>query len=222
LAISRSILEAHGGRLSANSAGKNHGAVFTIELTAGPCKRPGVGANETPGTNLADSPRPEGLRILLVDDNRDTLHYLAGVLQQRGHYVNQAFNFRTASKLAEANGYDLVISDIELPDGSGLDIMRGLKRSHPTPGIALSGFGTVDDVALSLEAGFAEHLIKPIDVRKLDAAIARVAIGGSGKDLSHPHRGEFLPEPSPFHPRPPTTSLPAHNMEFHPARLQHA
>jgi hypothetical protein len=80
----------------------------------------------------------------------------------------------------------------------------------------------VDDVALSLEAGFAEHLIKPIDVQKLDAAIARVAIGRGGKDLSHAHHGEFLPEPSPLHPRPLTTSLPARNLEFQLARLQQA
>jgi PAS domain S-box-containing protein len=222
LAISRSILEAHGGHLSANSAGKNRGAVFTIELMVGSCARSGAVTNETSAMNPASSPRPEGLRILLVDDNRDTLHYLAGVLQQRGYHVNPAFNFRTATKLAEANGYDLVISDIELPDGSGLDIMRDLRRSNPTPGIALSGFGTVDDVALSLDAGFAEHLIKPIDVRKLDAAIARVASGRGGKDFSHPHHGESLPEPSPFHPRPLTTSLPARNMDFQLARLQQA
>jgi two-component system CheB/CheR fusion protein len=98
------------------------------------------------------------------------------VLRQRGHLVNPAINFHTATKLAGAIVYDLVISDIELPDGSGLDIIRELRRSRPTPGIALSGFGSVDDVVLSLEAGFAEHLTKPINVRELDAAIARVIV----------------------------------------------
>ena len=97
------------------------------------------------------------------------------MLQQRGHQVNPAYNFRTARKLAEANTYDLVISDIELPDGSGLDLIRELTIRRPTPGIALSGFGTADDVAMSLQAGFTEHLTKPIDVRKLDEAIRRVA-----------------------------------------------
>ena len=71
------------------------------------------------------------------------------------------------------NIYDLLISDIELPDGTGLDIIRELHGRHPTPGIAVSGFGSADDVVLSLKSGFAEHLIKPIDVRELDAAIAR-------------------------------------------------
>ncbi len=97
------------------------------------------------------------------------------MLQQRGHQVNPAYNFRTARKLAEANTYDLVISDIELPDGSGLDLIRELTIRRPTPGIALSGFGTADDVAMSLQAGFTEHLTKPIDVRRLDEAIRRVA-----------------------------------------------
>ena len=95
-----------------------------------------------------------------------------------GHQVNPAYNFRTARKLAEANTYDLVISDIELPDGSGLDLMRELTIRRPTPGIALSGFGTSDDLDMSLEAGFDEHLTKPIDVRKLDAAIRREAKRG--------------------------------------------
>ena len=122
----------------------------------------------------ADAIRPEGLRILLVDDNRDTLRYLAGILEQRGHQVDPAINYRTASRLARGNTYDLLISDIELPDGTGLDIIRDLRGRQPTPGIAVSGFGSADDIAQSLESGFAEHLIKPIDVRSLDAAIARV------------------------------------------------
>ena len=138
--------------------------------------------------------RPEGLRILLVDDNRDTLHYLAGILEQRGHSVDPAINYRTASKLARSNTYDLLISDIELPDGTGLDIIRELQRRHPTPGIALSGFGSADDIAMSLEAGFAEHLIKPIDVRALDAAIARVTAKHAGEDPARRRRN--VGEPS--------------------------
>jgi PAS domain S-box-containing protein len=175
LAISRSVIEAHGGRLTASSAGENRGATLTIELMtlSDPCSN--IIANDGPRASFKGTSIAQSLTILLIDDNRDTLNYLASLLQQRGHQVNPAYNFRTARKLAEANTYDLVISDIELPDGSGLDLMRELTIRRPTPGIALSGFGTADDVAMSLQAGFTEHLTKPIDIRNLDEAIRRVA-----------------------------------------------
>ena len=111
------------------------------------------------------------------------MRYLAGILESAATSVNPATNYRTASKLVASNTYDLLISDIELPDGTGLDIIRDLESRHPTPGIAVSGFGSADDIAMSLEAGFAEHLIKPIDVRTLDAAIARVIAKPDGVDL---------------------------------------
>ena len=175
LAISRSVIEAHGGRLNATSAGENRGSTLTIEFMtlSGPCSN--IVTVDSPRSSLKDASGAQGLTILLIDDNRDTLNYVATLLQQRGHQVNPAYNFRTARKLAEANAYDLVISDIELPDGSGLDLMRELTITQPTPGIALSGFGTADDVAMSLQVGFAEHLTKPIDFRKLEEAIRRVA-----------------------------------------------
>ena len=189
LAISRSVIEAHGGRLSAFSAGENRGAAFTIELAALPSPAISVVADDGPQAHLDSFGGPVNLRILLIEDNRDTLNYLASILQQRGYQVNQAASFRTARSLAESNIYDLVISDIELPDGSGLDLIRELSTRRPTPGIALSGFGTADDIAMSLQAGFTEHLIKPIDVRKLDEAIHRVVragIRGQNED-THAH-----------------------------------
>ena len=189
LAISRSVIEAHGGRLTATSAGENRGATLTIEFMtiSSPCSN--IVTNDGPRTSLKDAFGAQGLSILLIDDNRDTLNYVASLLQQRGHQVNPAYNFRNARKLAEANTYDLVISDIELPDGSGLDLMRELTITRPTPGIALSGFGTADDVAMSLQAGFVEHLTKPIDFRRLEEAIGRVA---KTKVLDH---GEVKSEP---------------------------
>jgi DNA-binding response OmpR family regulator len=132
---------------------------------------------------------------------------MTGILDQRGYQVDSALNYRTALKLARGNTYDLLISDIELPDGTGLDIMRELRRWHPTPGIAVSGFGSADDVAQSLESGFALHLVKPIDVRALAAAIASVTAKhavkapprGCSRESSsqlapydHPSRGEAL------------------------------
>jgi nitrogen-specific signal transduction histidine kinase/DNA-binding response OmpR family regulator len=174
LAISRSVIEAHGGRLTASSSGQNRGTTLTIEFVTLADPNPNISTNEGPRASLVGPSATGGLTILLIDDNRDTLNYVASLLRQRGHHVNPAYNLRTAKRLAEANTYDLVISDIELPDGSGLELMRELTLRQPTPGIALSGFGTADDLAMSLQAGFAEHLTKPIDFRKLEEAICRV------------------------------------------------
>jgi PAS domain S-box-containing protein len=176
LAISRSVVEAHGGRLTGYSTGPDKGAVFTMELAAqsGPPLE-SVAPDAPPSSIQNSQTRPEGLRILLIEDNPDTLRYVALLLRKRRYLVTTAQDFRTARNLAASAVFDLIISDIELPDGSGLEIIRELNQVRPTPAIALSGFGTVDDVLQSREAGCAEHLTKPIDVRELDAAIARAA-----------------------------------------------
>ncbi len=176
LAISRSVVEAHGGRLTGFSAGKDTGAAFTIELAAQPGPTPASIASDAPLPPLQDSPtQPERLRILLIEDNPDTLRYVTLLLRKQCHEVSTAQDFRTASDLAKSAVFDLIISDIELPDGSGLEIIRQLHQVRPTPAIALSGFGSVDDVLRCRSAGFAEHLTKPIDIRELIAAIARAA-----------------------------------------------
>jgi DNA-binding response OmpR family regulator len=113
------------------------------------------------------------LNILLVEDNRDTLQFLALILGHRGHQVRKAKNLAEAR--ANVTGdLDLVISDIELPDGTGMDLMRELSAIHALPGIAMSGFGSEEDVRFSHEAGFAAHLTKPIDVGRLEAAIEQL------------------------------------------------
>jgi CheY-like chemotaxis protein len=176
LAISRSVVEAHGGRLTGNSAGTDKGAVFTLTLAAHCGPVPESVATDAPSSSLLDSrTQLEGLRILLIEDNPDTLRYVALLLRKRGHVVTTAQDFHTARNFATLAVFDLIISDIELPDGSGLEIIRELNQFRPTPAIALTGFGSVDDVLLCRDAGFAEHLTKPIDVRELDAAIARAA-----------------------------------------------
>jgi CheY-like chemotaxis protein len=82
-----------------------------------------------------------------------------------------------ARRVAEQRKVDLVISDLGLPDGNGLELMQHLSRRYGLSGIALSGFGTEEDVAASRAAGFAEHLIKPIDWSQLKLAIARLTDG---------------------------------------------
>ena len=81
--------------------------------------------------------------------------------------------------LCAATRFDLIISDVGLPDRSGLESMEEIKRRRQIPGVAVSGFGLDADVAKSLAAGFSEHLIKPIDFEQLDTTLQRLAAGTS-------------------------------------------
>jgi CheY-like chemotaxis protein len=182
LAISRSLAEAHGGTLTASSPGRGQGSTFTLELTTiaypGPEAQPAT-ATPSPksesgleaGSEFDLSP-PRPLRILLVEDNKDTLTHLALILGLRGHEVRTAVRLAEALQTATSGAYDLVISDIELPDGTGLELMRQIDN-HAVRGIAMSGYGSEEDVRQSLAAGYDEHLTKPVDIRRLEEAIRR-------------------------------------------------
>jgi DNA-binding response OmpR family regulator len=112
-----------------------------------------------------------------VEDNKDTLHYLALVLRARGHEVTSVERLSEAVLAVAERPFDLLISDIELPDGSGLDLMR-LLRGRGMRALAMSGYGSEEDIRMSREAGFAEHLTKPVSLDRLDAAIQRVSADG--------------------------------------------
>ena len=158
-------MELHQGRLTAFSEGKNKGATFTVELATVPSQE--KAAPHTPAVESQERP----LRILLVEDHLDTLQVLTKLLTKWGHTVATAENVRTAQELADGQEFDLLISDLGLPDGSGLDVMRHIKERTGIPGIALSGFGTEEDIRQSRAAGFAEHLVKPVNIATLRAAI---------------------------------------------------
>jgi signal transduction histidine kinase/CheY-like chemotaxis protein len=172
LAISKSLAQAHGGTLTAQSEGRDHGSTFTLSMqTLSPAEAPSV-----PSRRAADSSHP-GLKILLVDDHEDTCAALEKLLVRRGHLVAAAHNVRSAMEAAAHNKFDLLISDVALPDGTGLDLMMQLRAISKTPGIAISGFGNNGDIERSLQAGFSEHLIKPIKLENLEAAIERALAG---------------------------------------------
>ena len=169
LAICKSIVEMHGGAIHAHSEGENRGATFTVELPAAAVRHA-----ETP-------PRPEaidrsraGVRILLIDDHSETLHVLKRLLSSKGHSVNTANSIRSALELVSSRHFDLVISDLGLPDGTGWDLMRQLRSHADLPGIALSGYGMEDDVERSRDAGFVEHVLKPANIDVLQKVIQRV------------------------------------------------
>ena len=167
LAISKSLAQAHGGTLIAQSEGRDRGSTFTLTMKTVPPPARIVKLTE---------PVPESrpLRILLVDDHQDTCTALERLLVRRGHLVAAAHNVRSAMETAARSPFDLVISDIALPDGTGTELMTYIRAISRIPGIAISGFGMNGDVEKSIEAGFSEHLVKPVKMENLEAAIDRV------------------------------------------------
>jgi CheY-like chemotaxis protein len=113
------------------------------------------------------------MRVLLVEDHGDTNQSLTRLLRRRGYHVESAVDVKSALELTTKHEFDVLVSDLGLPDGSGHDVMRALSSNagRPLCGIALTGFGMDEDVRMSREAGFKHHLVKPIDVNNLDALI---------------------------------------------------
>ena len=170
LAISKALAELHGGALFAKSDGAGKGAVFTVELLVVPAASAAESAAPSRQKNVI---RP--LRILLVEDHEHTLGVLVRLLARAGHDVTPAMTVAAALAAARQNDFDLLISDLGLPDGSGLDLMRELREtSRVFFGIALSGYGMDEDIRTSEAAGFDEHLTKPVDWDHLESIIARL------------------------------------------------
>lgn len=115
-----------------------------------------------------------GLSVLIVEDHHDSANAIARLLRTIGHRTQVAPDCRKALDLANAETFDLVISDISLPDGSGLELIGDLLRIRPIKGIALSGLTSGADEQNSRNAGFSEHLGKPIDFVKLRDSIDRL------------------------------------------------
>jgi PAS domain S-box-containing protein len=170
LAICKALVDQHGGALAGLSPGRGKGATFTVSLATAPAPE----AAE-PAGSAASPAEPPSLRLLLVEDNEPTLQVMVDLLELAGHDVQAAPDLRTARSLAASHTFDLVVSDLGLPDGNGFDLMRELRERYGLTGIAVSGFGMEEDLRRSRESGFLEHLVKPVDVDKLKAAIARAA-----------------------------------------------
>jgi signal transduction histidine kinase/CheY-like chemotaxis protein len=168
LAISKSLAQAHGARLTAESDGRDRGSTFIFSM---PTLSPAEAA--TVPIRASRERSQQALKILLVDDHEDTCSALEKLLARRGHLVAVAHNVRVAMEAAVRNKFDLLISDIALPDGTGIDLMMQLRAISNVPGIAISGFGNNGDIERSLRAGFSEHLIKPVKFDNLEAAIER-------------------------------------------------
>ena len=105
--------------------------------------------------------------VLFVDDEAPMRRVVQHALKEHGIEVHTAGTVAEAIELATSQHFDLLISDIGLPDGTGNDVMRELRKHAPVKGIALSGYGQADDLRRSEEAGFDAHLVKPINFQTL-------------------------------------------------------
>jgi CheY-like chemotaxis protein len=114
---------------------------------------------------------PKHRRVLLVDDHHDTCIGMKRMLERRGYEITVAHSAGQAVEKVRTQDFDLLISDIGLPDRSGYELMREVRLNKNLPGIALSGFGTEQDVNQARAAGFAEHLTKPINFERLERTI---------------------------------------------------
>jgi two-component system CheB/CheR fusion protein len=174
LAISKALVEMHGGTIVARSDGRDRGATFTVQLPIAEIAADAPDQPSSPASAARAASTLPKRNILYVEDHGDTARILSRLLCSEGHTVERAGDVETALNMATSGNFDLLISDIGLPDGTGHDLMRELRsRGNTIPGIALSGYGMASDIAASREAGFFEHLTKPTDVTRLLEAIDR-------------------------------------------------
>jgi signal transduction histidine kinase len=169
LAICKALVERHGGAISVHSDGKDKGATFTVRLATAAAPRP-----RPPTAPHPDESNGQALSILLVEDHEMTARVMCKLLAKLGYAVTLAPDVESAKRLVDSARFDLLISDLGLPDGTGLDVMKHVRGRYGIPAIAVSGYGMEEDVRQSRDAGFLEHLVKPIDLPKLQAAIHRV------------------------------------------------
>ena len=171
LSISKAIVELHGGTIRVESAGPGLGAVFTVELST---------VLPFPEAQIqASRPRRftgKSYRLLVVEDHEPTLAVLTRLLRDQGHDVMPASTVQDALALASDHTFDFVISDLGLPDGSGIDLMMQLSNDYGLRGIALTGYGMAEDLAKTERAGFLAHLVKPINVDQLHRVLERAQV----------------------------------------------
>jgi PAS domain S-box-containing protein len=171
LSIAKAVVDRHGGTIRAASDGPGKGSSFVVAL---PLVGPTADRPEQAAAPPVDGPGGR-VRVLLVEDHVDTARATVRLLERSGYKVAWADGVAAALRLAASRTFDIVVSDLGLPDGNGYELMHQLRERHGLPGIALSGFGMEGDILRGREAGFLEHLVKPVDVDTLDQSIHRVA-----------------------------------------------
>jgi hypothetical protein len=166
LAISKRLIDLHPGRIEGESRGRSFGATFRVSLDALPEGAAAIGVNHRNGGKTS-----KPLRILLVEDHKDTRRTLSRLLTHFGHNVVTADNVEGAMTVMASNNIDAVLCDIGLPDGSGYEVAAQARAKGGIKTIALTGFGTEQDVQRSKEAGFDFHMVKPINFQELQTVL---------------------------------------------------
>jgi signal transduction histidine kinase len=180
LAISKALIEAHQGSINVESQGRDRGAKFTTLFPT--CERNAIPeSNRAPRSTL----KRKSVRLLLVEDHEDTNRSLTRLLRRRGYEVHSACDVGSALNLAASKQFDVLVSDIGLPDGSGIDLLKALRAKGEVFGIALSGYGMEDDIRRSHDVGFSHHLVKPVDLNKLDSIIQAAPVPPGTESLAY-------------------------------------
>jgi len=165
LAITKAFVVAHGGTIAASSGGVDQGATFTMRLPL--VEDIAVFKADFQVRPTLPAVEKQSVKILLVDDHADTLVSLGRLLTRRGHLVTTAATCAEGVKLALTETFDIIISDLGLPDRSGNELIREIRLKSDIPAIALSGYGMENDLSVSKSAGFNKHLTKPVHVALL-------------------------------------------------------
>jgi signal transduction histidine kinase/ActR/RegA family two-component response regulator len=179
LAISKVIVDLHRGRIWAQSDGVNRGSAFHVAMPLSTVEPPSPQGVSAPVRADRTDHRPaRQLHVLLVDDHADTMRAMSRILSRWGLRLTCAGRISDALHAATTETFDLLISDIGLPDGSGCELAERLRKIRPIPAIALSGFGMDTDIHRSLAAGFSAHLTKPVNLDQLQEVITRLTGNG--------------------------------------------
>jgi PAS domain S-box-containing protein len=180
LALVKGLVELHGGTVSVASAGVGLGSTFTVALPLSSAPH-GQNAAARPRPPVALPPPPgRKLRILIIEDNRDTARSLRTLLQRYGHEVEMAHDGVAGVERSLAWKPDVVLCDLGLPELDGYQVAQALRADPRTVGtrlIAVSGYGLEDDRRRTTEAGFDLHLIKPVDPSELQRLLSVLKVG---------------------------------------------
>lgn len=172
LALVKQLAELHGGEVMAESEGVGKGARFTVKI---PLYTPGASALPTEKTGSTGALKSKF--ILIVDDSSETTEMLGKLLELEGAFVDLAKSGKEALEIARGKRFDLVVSDISMPEMDGYQLLRSLRElpdMADVPVVALTGYGRTNDIDRARDEGFAEHLTKPLDLDKLLQIVKRL------------------------------------------------
>ncbi|MBS1714725.1 MAG: CHASE3 domain-containing protein [Armatimonadetes bacterium] len=178
LSISKGLVLAHGGEIFGSSDGPGKGSKIKVVFPV----RSATTFEHAPGGVVDSATEVKPLRVLLVEDHVDTATIVARLFEESGYRISVAHDVAGAITMVEGSGpFDVMISDVGLPDGTGYDLLARIRSSEAGQGtlraVALTGYGMDEDVRRCREAGFDEHLTKPVDFTRLLKTVVRLGSG---------------------------------------------